>query len=241
MKAIFNFKSYLTRLRGLMPNLSRRSVVTQSSPSGLHRTRLHRTLTMLLLLLCLGVGNARGADEILLSSTDSVLQTIEYSNVQTTTNSDTYMLWAQLIITFLTLLSVLIALFQFYKSNKRNRAEFIVKLYNEYINDNDMVDMFYQIEYGEFKYNGSFHDSEDEKKIDKLLGHFDNICRLYHMKELTRADISFMEYQIRRVANNSQVLKYLSFLDSWFKRVGENTIKYADLRQFTSNNKTSKI
>ena len=35
-------------------SLSRLSVVTQSSLSGLHRTELHRTLTMLLLLLCLG-------------------------------------------------------------------------------------------------------------------------------------------------------------------------------------------
>ncbi|MBQ7448443.1 MAG: InlB B-repeat-containing protein [Paludibacteraceae bacterium] len=55
MKTQTNFKSCLTRLRGLMLNLGYHSVVTLPS-----RCRLHRTLSIILLLLCIGVGNVWG-------------------------------------------------------------------------------------------------------------------------------------------------------------------------------------
>ncbi len=55
MKTQTNFKSCLTRLRGQMLNLGYHSVVTQPSRCG-----LHRTLTIILLLVCIGVGNVWG-------------------------------------------------------------------------------------------------------------------------------------------------------------------------------------
>ena len=57
MKTQINFKSCLTRLRGQMLNLGYHSVVTLPSCC-----RLHRTLTIILLLLCIGVGNVWGDD-----------------------------------------------------------------------------------------------------------------------------------------------------------------------------------
>ena len=78
MKTQSNFKSHLTRLRGLMLNLGYHSVVTLPS-----HCRLHRTLTMLLLLLCIGVGNAWG-ETATLPNTQAL--TTEFANVGSDSN-----------------------------------------------------------------------------------------------------------------------------------------------------------
>lgn len=78
--------------------------------------------------------------------------------------------------------------------------------------------MFYMIEYGDFHYDEHFHMTQEEKKLDKLLGHFNNICRLHEMKILREDDIELMRYEICRVAQNSQVQKYFEWLDYWFEK-----------------------
>ena len=45
-----------------------------------------------------------------------------------------------------------------------------------------MMEIYYKIEYGEFEYDENFHQSDEEKKLDKLLGFFENIAKLYLMR-----------------------------------------------------------
>ncbi len=82
------------------------------------------------------------------------------------------------ILTILSISLITIELFatfyQIRKSNIQNRIEYIVKLYNEFVNDENMIKMYYKLEYSEFIYNDNFHGSEEEKKLDKLLGYFSN-------------------------------------------------------------------
>lgn len=49
------------------------------------------------------------------------------------------------------------------KSAIQKRSEYIIDLYNTFINDKDMVDIYYELEYGKFKYDDRFHGSDTEK------------------------------------------------------------------------------
>ena len=80
-----------------------------------------------------------------------------------------------------------------------------------------MMDIYYKLEYSDFKYDVSFHGSETEKKLDKLLGHLSNVGRLYYSNILTRDDLKFLEYEFLVVYQNKNIKAYLTFLDNWFK------------------------
>jgi hypothetical protein len=103
------------------------------------------------------------------------------------------------------------------KAAIQKRSEYVISLYNAFINDKDMVDIYYKLEYSEFKYDNNFHGSDTEKKLDKLLGHFSNIGRLNHLGILTIGDLKFMEYEFLVMWQNKNIKSYLQFLDEWFK------------------------
>lgn len=80
---------------------------------------------------------------------------------------------AQLIASVATAIALIPAVVQLIQSNKQKRAKFIMSLYNAFTNDKEMMDMYYKIEYGNFTYNPeSFHDSAEEKRLDKTIRPF---------------------------------------------------------------------
>lgn len=121
--------------------------------------------------------------------------------------------------------------FQIRKANIQKRAEYIVKLYNDFVNDTDMIDIYYQLEYSDFDYNDNFHGSASEKNLDKLLGHFSNIGRLYFMGILKKKDLKFLEYEFLIIYQNRNIQNYLKFLDDWFKLREINDEKFEYLRK----------
>ena len=118
-----------------------------------------------------------------------------------------------------------VALFwQLWESNKQTkksaiqkRSEYIIDLYDTFVDDTEMIDIYYKLEYSTFTYDKNFHGSETEKKLDKLLGHFSNIGRLYCSGILTREDLKFLEYEFLVIYQNENIKAYLTFLDEWFK------------------------
>jgi len=121
--------------------------------------------------------------------------------------------------------------YQIRKANIQKRAEYIVKLYNDFVNDTDMIDIYYQLEYSDFEYNDEFHGSETEKNLDKLLGHFSNIGRLYFMGILKKKDLKFLEYEFLIIYQNRNIQNYLKFLDNLFKSREINDEKFEYLRK----------
>ena len=150
------------------------------------------------------------------------------------------LLYSQLLAAIATIGAFVYAIVQVRQSKKQKRAEFIVQLHSMFVQDEDMLEMFYKIEYGDFDFN-NLQMTPDEKKLDKLLGHFNNICRLHEMKILKDEDIELMRYEICRVAQNSQVQKYFKWLDeNWMPRAGFDEVKFSSLRRYTEfeyNNK----
>lgn len=111
---------------------------------------------------------------------------------------------------------------QMRKNNLQKRAEYMINLYNQYASDPDMIDIYYKIEYGEFYYNEEFHQSPEEKKLDKLLGFFENIAKLYIMKNITFTldDLKYVAYEFLVIYQDKSVKQYLQFLEYWFSQRG---------------------
>ena len=145
--------------------------------------------------------------------------------------------YSQLFAAIATIGAFVYAIVQVKQSKKHKRAEFIVQLHDMFVQDQEMVDMFYRLEYGEFEYSEAIHMTPEEQILDKLLGHFNNICRLHEMGVLKDEDIELMSYELCQVARNSQVNKYFDWLDYWFKINGEDEIKFGALRRFASRKK----
>lgn len=143
----------------------------------------------------------------------------------------------QLIANLATAFTFAAAAWQLFETNKQSkksavqkRSEYIIELYNTYVNDKKMIDMYYLIEYNklvynptvifpnfDFKFDRNFQGTETEKDLDKLLGHFSNIGRLYVLGILTKEDLNFFKYEFLRIHTNQSVKEYLKFLDNWFR------------------------
>lgn len=147
------------------------------------------------------------------------------------------MQYSQLFAAIATVGAFVYAIVQVKQAKKHKRAEFIVQLHDMYVHDQEMVDMFYRIEYGEFQYSEAIHMTSEEQVLDKLLGHFNNICRLHEMGVLKDEDIELMRYELCRVANDPQINKYFEWLDYWFKKVGEDEIKFGALRRYAAQSR----
>jgi hypothetical protein len=129
------------------------------------------------------------------------------------------------------------AAWQLWESNKQTRksaiqkrSEYVIDLYNTFTNDKDMVKIYYKLEYSEFRYDDNFHGSQTEKQLDKLLGHFSNIGRLFNLGILTREDLKFLEYEFLVIYQNENIQEYLKFLDGWFKLRQINDKKFEYFR-----------
>ena len=138
----------------------------------------------------------------------------------------------------LTIASILLAVLglfanflQIRRGNTQKRAEYIVQLYNEFVNDRDMMEIYYKLEYSKFNYGQNFHGSETEKQLDKLLGHFSNIGRLHFMGVIRRQDLKFLEYEFLVIYQNSNIESYLAFLDEWFETRGIDDQKFEYFRK----------
>lgn len=120
---------------------------------------------------------------------------------------------------------------QVYSSNKQKRADLILQLYNQFSSDIDMQDIYYRIEYGQFIYNReTFQMSQDERKLDKLLGLFSNIGQLYQMGIIKDKDLEFIKYEFQVIYETEGVQKYFETLDVWFETRKINHLKFQPFR-----------
>ena len=135
----------------------------------------------------------------------------------------------QLIVIFIPTISLAIAAASFFlswrearKRNKLTRANIITDFFQTLLSDEMMQEAFYIIEYDKFEYNKDFHKSKNEEKIDRLLRHFSNIALLHKNKLVSSKDIEHIKYYIIRVMGNTEIKKYIQFLENWTKRSGIN-------------------
>lgn len=106
------------------------------------------------------------------------------------------------------------------RTHKQTRAALVSASLKGFIEDEEIQRAFYLIEYSEFRYDGNFHKSVQEREIDKLLRHFSNLALAWEAELLTTKDVRPVQYYILRVLQNEEVTKYLKFIARWSKSQG---------------------
>lgn len=111
--------------------------------------------------------------------------------------------------------SVLLNFYQTRRNTITSRAHFTLELYKTYLFESpDLTEIYYQIEYGTFRYKADFHGSPTEKSLDKLLGLFDMIATLQTAGVLAYQDLRIFEYEFVTLYRDKNLQEYLSFIDS---------------------------
>ena len=97
--------------------------------------------------------------------------------------------------------------FQWRKSLKIKRAEFIYQIIDKLVTDKDLLDASYQLEYDLDWYDESFHQENTESNIDKLLYFINYICYLRSSGNISEKEFDNFRYQVHRVCISCR--KYL--------------------------------
>jgi hypothetical protein len=132
-------------------------------------------------------------------------------------------LWAQLLLAFVPALGATFAgiglwlsVAQSLRTNAQARAAVVAKCLERFTDDEDMQAIFYEIEYSRFVYEkASFHDSAQEKQLDKLLMHFATAALAWRAGLLKAEDLEPLQYLVRRILRNQGVVGYLAVVNEW--------------------------
>lgn len=109
----------------------------------------------------------------------------------------------------LAILGAFFGLYQWRKSLKIKRAEYINELTEKIRTDDDIKEVVYILDYGHIWYTSTFHDcGELERKMDKTLSYFSYICYLYQSHLITKKEFQFFKYEIERILTNAQIQNY---------------------------------
>jgi hypothetical protein len=145
-------------------------------------------------------------------------------------------IWFQLTLVAIPALSAIFAasalalnILQSRRTNSQARATLVAGSLKDFANDKDIQRAFYSIEYDKFTYSESFHDSEEERDIDKLLRNFANLAILWKSGLLSIEDLRPAQYYILRVMKNPDILKYMDFMENFLKRSTNGQHPYAVL------------
>jgi hypothetical protein len=99
------------------------------------------------------------------------------------------------------------------------RGSFVAESSTRILDDPDLSDLFYRIDHDIFTYNSGFANSADEKAIDRLLFHFEQLAALVELQAIEISDLKVLEYPYLRVFKNPHVRKYLEYLDGLSSKV----------------------
>jgi hypothetical protein len=116
------------------------------------------------------------------------------------------------------------------RAARQRRILQLVDLQHQFYSDEVMLDAYYLIEYGMFNYDEDFHGSDLEKKIDRLLIHFENIAGLFEAKVVTISELDTVAYNYLVIYQNTEIQKYFAWLDEWYQRRGMKEKPFATFR-----------
>lgn len=136
--------------------------------------------------------------------------------------------WMQLLLTFVPAVAAAFAgiglwinAAQVRRTNAQVRGAVVAKCLERFTDDEDMQAIYYKIEYSRFDYNQpEFHDSPEEKQLDKLLMHLSTAALSWRAGLLRTEDLSPLQYLVRRVTRDPGVTAYLNFVSEWSSQAG---------------------
>jgi hypothetical protein len=131
-------------------------------------------------------------------------------------------LWAQITLAAVPALgavfaaiALLLTVKQSRRTNAQVRAALVAQCLDRFVDDEKMQNVFYAIEYSEFRYDDNFHNASLERETDKLLQHFASLALAWKAGLLTITDVVPVEYYILCIMRNTEVNRYLDFVAAW--------------------------
>ena len=111
------------------------------------------------------------------------------------------------------------------------RMQFLLEIAERYFADTAARNLFYQIDYGKYRFElEKFVGSDDERLLDGMLYNFDLIGRLVKTNTVSIDEVSILAFQASRVLRNSEVRKYLAWLDGEYRSEGRVQAAHMDAR-----------
>jgi len=102
------------------------------------------------------------------------------------------------------------ALWQFYKSTRIKRAEFLNQILEKLRFDENLTATMSVVDYNQNWYDANkFHNSEFERDIDKLFSYLDYICYLKSTRNIKSTEFKICQYKINRVCVSTSTKQYL--------------------------------
>lgn len=142
----------------------------------------------------------------------------------------TFVDYATVCASIISLLGVILAVIQYIKSSKLKRADFFNAIIKKLRSDPVILKWLLTFDYEENWYDSSFHDSVDKQAgVDKTLQTLSYICYLRENKLISDKEFSFVKYEICRVLGNKGVQDYLfnlyHFSSRFFQRKHPKDVK----------------
>lgn len=134
---------------------------------------------------------------------------------------------------------LLLNFLQLLRSWRVQKAQFLSNITKDLFDEGDLRRFFYKIDYEKFVFDpealDSFKGSDNERYLDSLLYRYNHLGSLVRMKILEIGEIEFLIFEIVQVFKNKEVDKYISWLESEYKKhgsIGSNSRKrpYDDAR-----------
>jgi hypothetical protein len=130
-----------------------------------------------------------------------------------------------------TILGLVFAGFELRRNARVQKAQFLLDITERYFSDTDVRKFYYKLDYNKFTLDfNKLIGSDEERWLDSLLYTFDLIGRLVKMRAVTGKEVDVLAFQASRVLRNSEVVKYLNWLDGEYEREGRPTPAHADAR-----------
>lgn len=98
---------------------------------------------------------------------------------------------------------------QWYKSLKTKRAEFIHQILEKLRFDKGFQEAMYVVDYNQYWYDDSFHGGQLEPSIDKIFSYVDYICYLKSTRNISKTEFGVFQYEINRICISISSHKYL--------------------------------
>lgn len=113
------------------------------------------------------------------------------------------------------LVGFILSFMEYRRSNRIKKSSYLEPLIDKMMSDKDIAETIYMLQYGNFKYSEDFHNSEQERKLDKTLQYYSYLCYLKDKSIISSEEFSFFEIEISQALRNKMLIDYLYNLYSF--------------------------
>jgi glutaredoxin-related protein len=139
------------------------------------------------------------------------------------------------IIPVISLGSLALSILAICRETQYTKFNYVTKTLTDFSNNPNLTQMFYKLEYNEFKYDREiFLESKKEKELDPLLRHFSVLALAWEKGQVNIKDIRPVEYYIRRIVENNEVKEYIKDHEDWLKKEGTLEHPFLSLRNLSN-------